>query len=580
MFKINRLSIISDKEEKFDYNFKNGINYFKGANNSGKTEFYNFIDYMFGSSQQINKKEWYKDSLGSAILEFEYNNIVYELKRTLNKEINFFRYKDEEWGESINSSEYKDKLNSIFAKNATLLKDIRDFTEESLTYRTFTVFNYLGERSLGTLNDFFTKGKEIKFATKLPVILNYIFNNNLKKISDLKKRLSYLQSEVNKLEKAINRFDFIKNNINLNLKKLNISISYSGKNKDAVLSEINAIKEFENAKKSRKKSKTISELESILNNLDEQIKVYENTIEDSKNFENENNNRKKLLQTLSELISEKSDYEYLVEPLINMTSDLDKSISFNKYIITNNTIKELRKQREDIKNEIIGNEARFTIFDVSEKSRAITLVEEYLSIDISYNTKELDKKRKLIRELKAEIKVLQNTDNDEKIKNLSDFITTLYESAKQESDIIKKDTEINGFYIQYYKKGNLLQPQINNNAKDERENYYTGSMARHTLIQLCGYLGFLNILIQEGKYPLIPILVIDHISKPFDSNNRRAIGIILQKFYETVSVNNFQMFIFDDEVYEDLAITPNYSEDLVTENKSGFNPFYHLEKSK
>ena len=57
-------------------------------------------------------------------------------------------------------------------------------------------------------------------------------------------------------------------------------------------------------------------------------------------------------------------------------------------------------------------------------------------------------------------------------------------------------------------------------------NYYTGSMARHTLMQLSGYLGFLKLLLEENKYPIIPFLVIDHISKPFDKDNSLAIGKI------------------------------------------------------
>lgn len=581
MFKINRLSMVSYRNEIFNYHFESGINYFKGANNSGKTEFYLFIDYMFGSSKRIDKKVWFKDTLKHAILEFEYNNIAYELKRTFDKEVNYFRYKDEDWGKSINSSDYKDRLNSVFANNMSGLKDIREFTEENLTFRTFTLFNFLGEKSLGNLNDFFDKGKDIKYSTKLPSILNYIFNNNLEKIFRLKKQLSQLKIEVKKLEHSNQKFDFLKNNINLNLKKLDISVLYTGKNKDVVLDEIKAIKSFEETKKGSKKTKTISELESIFNNLNEQIKIYENTIEDNKNFEIENSNRKKLLETLSQLISERKEFSYLVEPLINMTMDLDKSISFNKYIITNNTIKELKKQRDNVRDEIVANEARFSSFDISEKSRSIALVEEYLDIDIEYNTKELEEKRKQIRNLKAEIKALQNSDNDEKITNLSDFITRLYKSPIEVSDIIRNDNSLEGFYIQYYKKGNFLQPKISSSISQDqniRENYYIGSMARHTLIQLCGYLGFINLLVKENKYPLIPILVIDHISKPFDSENRKAVGVILEQFYETISKRDFQIFIFDDENYKDLSIIPDHYEDLITNNKSGFNPFFMKSK--
>lgn len=583
MFKIIKLSMVDNNEKIYNYNFKSGINYFKGKNSSGKTEFYSFFDYMFGDSQNIKNKVCYKDTLNYAIMEFEYNQISYLIKRTLDKDTNYFRYKDEEWGEPISLSEYKEKLNSVFTVDFSALTHIRDFTEENLTYRTFTIFNFLGEKTLGNLNDFFSKSKDIKYSTKLPSILNYIFNNNLEEIFALKKQLQELQRKVSQLENSIQRFDFIKNNINLNLSKLNISVLYNGKNKDIILKEINNIKSLEEPKKQSKKSKTISELESIYNSLNEQIKIYENTIEDSKNFEIENINRKKVVENLSHLISEKGEYRYLVDPLIKMVKDLDKRISFNKYVITNHTIKDLKKQREEVKNEIFANGARFSSYNISEKSRSIALVEEYLDIDVTYNTEELESKQKQIKRLKEEIKRLQNNDDDEKIENLSDFITGLYKSAIDVSDIIKSDDDLEGFYIQYYKKGNLLQPKVISSDSEEKgqlENYYVGSMARHTLIQFCGYLGFLNMLIKENKYPLIPILVIDHISKPFDSGNRRAIGAILQKFYQQMDEGNLQIFLFDDEDYEGLSIIPNHSENLVNKNKTGFNPFFHEVSSK
>ena len=78
-------------------------------------------------------------------------------------------------------------------------------------------------------------------------------------------------------------------------------------------------------------------------------------------------------------------------------------------------------------------------------------------------------------------------------------------------------------------------------------NYYMGSMARHTLIQICGYLAFIKLLINENRVPLIPIIVFDHISKPFDEQNVCAVGKVISKFYEDVSKNDIQMFIFDDK---------------------------------
>ena len=106
------------------------------------------------------------------------------------------------------------------------------------------------------------------------------------------------------------------------------------------------------------------------------------------------------------------------------------------------------------------------------------------------------------------------------------------------------------------------------------KNYYTGSMARHTLMQLCGYLGFLRMLIKEDKYPLIPFLVIDHISKPFDDKNQKALGAILHGAYTNLQKSEMQIILFDDEDASSLGLTPDHSINLLGEDKSGFNPFY------
>ena len=63
MFRINKLTMYSFDEKKYTYQFSSGLNYFKGKNSSGKTEFYKFLDFMFGSSEDIRKKPWYRDTL-------------------------------------------------------------------------------------------------------------------------------------------------------------------------------------------------------------------------------------------------------------------------------------------------------------------------------------------------------------------------------------------------------------------------------------------------------------------------------------------------------------------------------------
>lgn len=557
--------------EQYIYKFENGINYFRGNNGSGKTVFYHFMDYMFGASDNISKKPWFAGSLLQASLKISQDGIEYILTRTMEPEINYFCYKDEPNPKAIGYDEYKDKLNSIFTKNERLLKDIRNFTEENLSYRTFTMFNFLGEKHQGILNNFLDKCSQTEYAVKVNSILNFIFNKNLEQIFELKKELEAIEKELELLESKSQQLDFVCQHVNLQLYKLNIKISYNGKNAKDIRLALNQIKNLNN-NPSAIRERPISEIVAMYNNIDEQIKIYENTLADNRNIEKENKNRMKLLSSFSEIIDSHSDFQYLIEPLAELVGELDKSIAFNKYVNNDNTISELKKQREILKNEIANSEIRFKCFNISEKKRAIAVIEEYLGIDVEFDPDDIKLKRKRIRELKEEIRILQNSDDTQKVKQLSENITKLYTSAKGISQLVNDDIEQLNFHIQYVKRGNILQPML---TTDEGENnYYTGSMARHTLMQLCGYLCFLDLLLKEQRYPLIPILVIDHISKPFDQSNQKTLGAVFENAYKHIGKDRLQTFIFDDEAYEDLDIVPDHYENLITETKSGFNPFY------
>ncbi|CAI3539578.1 MAG: hypothetical protein KIC47_03405 [Clostridium sp.] len=581
MFKIIKLTMFSVENKQYTYEFECGINYFKGTNSSGKTEFYNFIDFMFGSSKNLNNIPWYKGTLKKATMLFQLDNIRYIITRNSSGNENYLYYEDEEESEVLELREYKEKLNAIFAKDEQELRNIRDFTEEELTYRAFTMFNFLGEKGQGATYNFLDKCRDIKYSVKLTPILNFIFNNHLEEIFNLQKELELLLDDIKQLESSSAKFEFICMQVNKNLKILGCNYWYNGKNASNVIECVNKMKNMQDIEKG-KPQRNIADLEVMYSNICDQIKIYENRISDQKQFQKENNNRKILMDSLDEIIKENKNYEYLVNPLIKLTAELNNTISFSKYIISDNTVKELKKQRDNLKEEIKRNDSRFKCYSLEEKAKAISLIEEYLSEEIKDCNDEIKEKRKRIREIKLRLKNLQNYDNTEKINKLSDEITKLYTAAKDISALVEEDVSKQDFKIQYIKKGNVLQPMFSEIVTDENglENkeekiYHTGSMARHTLIQLCGYLGFLKLLLSEKRYPLIPILVIDHISKPFDDENRKAIGKVIKAFYKNVVESDLQIFMFDDEEYDVLDLKPNHFENLVNSNKSGFNPFYY-----
>ena len=578
MFRIESLTMYNlNGDKSYLYTFKNGINYFRGANSTGKTEFYTFLDYMFGSSKNIVDNEIYKYSWGKATMIFNYNGISYFATRTRRLNENYFGYvTDIELQTPIDHAEYKEKLNSVFAQNISELKEIREFTGEELSYRTFTMFNFLSESNQGDIQDFFSKCKNIEYSVKINPLLNYIFNKNIQKIFNLQTELEKLTNELKEKESEKETSTFVINKVNYNLKKLEGSNKkyYTGNNKEEIRKFILSVKKMnENIKQDN--NKNIADLEVMYNSLTEQIKNYETSIRDAKQLNKENDNRKLLLQTLNEL-NEQANLEYLTEPITNLLSVMEETIFFSNYIITDKTIVELKKQKERIKSEIIQNDINFKCYSLDDKKKAIALIEDYLEYDIKDNSDSINDIKKRIREIKTEIKALQNSDDTNKINSMSNTITDLYLSASDISDVIRVDTQKSGFEIKYIKKGNILQPRIlsEDGSQDTKENYYTGSLARHTLIQLCGYLAFLNLLLGENKYPIIPILVIDHISKPFDNNNSYAIGRIIESAYKLIGIDNLQMFIFDDEDCSHININPNHSENLVSDEKTGFNPFF------
>lgn len=579
MFKIEKLILVSDKEQEYTYTFAKGINYFQGKNDTGKTEFYEFLDYMFGRSEQLDlSKEWY-NHLSKAILIFTYNDISYAITRTKEPDCNYFEYVDEKDNEGIIPLRvYNERLNSVFGINKEIATNIKEFTGENDSFRIFTMFNFLGETRQGVMNDFFDKCSKVEYKLKLYALLDLIFNKNINEIMALENELDLLIKEIKELEKSEFKYEYINNQINDCINILGLGIVYDGTNKKKILNKLEDIKQLNSIQK--KKSENIIELEYLFNHINEQIKVYENAQVDINQIDIANKNRELLLENLNEIINDNPDFEYLVTPIKETLNEVKKSISLTNYLITDKTVLELRKRRKEIKQELDNSKHYSKLYDLNEKERACALLESFLiesEFECSFHS--IKEKRNRLTEIRKKLIILKKSQDNDKIKKLSEDITNLYKKAKS-SNLVNIDMLNDGFTIKYFKSGNSLQTfrkepiEEDGIEKTVEVNYSKGSMARHTLIQLTGYLGFLKLLLNENKYPLIPLFVIDHISKPFDPDNRKGIGEILNQAITEIGEDNLQIILFDDKPHDDIGLTPNKSENLVNENKTGFIPFY------
>lgn len=584
MFKIEKLTFVSINNESYDYIFNNGLNYFESGNNTGKTEFYNLLDFMFGHEMSLNDIECYKGCISNVRMQFTYRGTSFTAVRTVDYNINFIYNTDEKQDDSdaLTQEEYRIRLNKIFTLNEQKLKEMREFAEEDLSFRTFSMFNFLDEKSQGKIQDFLSKCTQVEYSTKLNTVLNYIFNKNLNEIRAKEQEIENLQKQLKEMESKQSRTNFLLDKINTNLRVISPNVYFTGSNRDEIKDLIKEIKEMSLSIQPAK-DKDIADLEVMYNSLSEQIKKYKNEIADIEGIKRYDSNRIKLISLLKELIEKHSELGYLVAPIDNLLQDLCEGISFENYIIKDETVRKLEKQLDGIKQDISRNDSRFELYSLSEKEKAITIVEDYLKSDIEFVDEEIiNELKKKITILKKEIKTLQNADDIEAINNFSKYITDMYASVENTSNIVADDLKENGFNIKYFKRGNSLQPVRTEFDKETNESiekpYYAGSMARHILIQLCGYSAFLNKLIKSDKYPIIPIFVVDHISKAFDDENCKAIGIIINNLLNDLGEENIQIFMFDSEKSENLGIDSKYSTALVTEEKTGLCPFYHKEK--
>lgn len=582
MFKIYDLIFYSKGIAK-GYYFKSGINYFVGKNNTGKTEFYSLLDYMFGASdslKKISEKECYKDLVDMFSMKIAYENKTITLKRTLNPEINYIETKEESNDEPLSQEMYCNRLNSFFTKDELSLRDLRDFVGEDFSFRTFTMFNFLSEKRQGYTQNFLSKCSETKYWLKQEILLNYLFNNHLAEVRNKEKEIKNKEKELSEKQIDLQNGRYILNKVNENLAKLSLNLLYTGSNTDKVKSAISNLKNMDVALKADKE-KNISDLEVKYNCIFEQIKQYNNEIQDVSLMNKDNVYRKKLIENLIHLVERNSELDYLVAPSLKILKNLENTVAFGSYITKDETVKKLNKELIKVKESLKKNESRFQLYSLDEKRKSIAIVEDYLDSSYKYvDENVIEQLQKEIRQLKSEVKRLKNDDSVSEIKKFSDEVTFLYHSAKDASSFVNDDFDKNGFRIQYLKKGNVLQPMERivsekNGIKESIDvNYFPGSMARHTMIQLCGYLAFLKKLIAENRYPLIPLLVIDHISKSFDDDNKKAVNSIIQKAISNIGKENLQIFMFDTESAESFGIDASCVQYLVDKNRSGFCPFY------
>lgn len=573
MFKIEFLELIPYSGESFNYSFSSGVNYVQGPNSSGKTEFYNFLDYMLGSNKKnLSESLWFKDSLRAAKMQISFNGHVLILYRDLPD--NELRLVIDGTACKVSDlEEYRKYLNSLFLELADDPACLSEYVGQELTYRTFTLFSFLSEVTVGRINGFFSKLLETKYRVKQRPLFDYLFSTDANRIVLLQRKIAELNKQARELEARRAFNNHYLEVVNQELAKLGIVERFDGSNA-AAISEL--VESVAISTKLDSSSSLMANDVVEADQLRDDIKAQKQMIHELNGTKTQDAKRHRLLERLSSLIADDNSRADLLDQTCNLLSEIEASIPRKDLDLQKELLEHKESRLTHLEAKLTAANVVFNPLDFNEKSKAILVVNEYLSQYLSlYKPDDLDDVKKEISQLKRELFKLKHSDDDASINSISDTVTDLYQSASLASSFVASDFKQPDFYIKFQKEGVGLQPTFTEG--DDSVDVFTGSRARHTLMQVCGYFAFMHCLLQKRNIPLVPLLVFDHVSSPFDEKSRGAIGAIISKFYSLVDKDDVQLFLFETEDPDALGIVPDKYISLVSDVQTGFNPFYTVD---
>ncbi|MBR6199347.1 MAG: hypothetical protein IKQ61_03660 [Spirochaetales bacterium] len=578
MCKLDKLVLERINGDSFEYKFSTGINYFKGDNGCGKTEFCKFLDYMLGSSEDLRGKDWFKE-LGKGILDILIDGVKYSFMRTLNREKNYIQINDEIEIIECNSEDYKIRLTAVLNNNQSTWLLLNRFANADISIRSLSAFNFLEEKDvgIGEKENFLTKCREYKYKKWVSIILDYIFNPNQDEILNLENEISKLKELKKEQEELLTKLDSLRNRINSALIHLNIHYEFT--NNITKVKELS--KNFMHTKPL--KSNNYQTLYQF-NDISERIKLIENANSDVDTFNKAAQNRIDLLRYLSKLVSKSENYKKLSEPIESLLEELNTSIGFGHYIVKNEVSDRLKKLQKKFLVNVKEEQISEKYVSIDEKFKYVSILEESISIyESEYKDINIEETIELLKEKEERLDELKTRMDGVKINEFEQNINLLYSKGNANSKLIREDMSLPNFKIEYIEKTNSLLSSIevktDREEKSIRNKIYRGSQARLSLIQLCGYCGINMLLKKYNNIPYLPVLVLDYISKPFDIENKKAVGDILSSFLDLIGKNNFQIIMFDCCEQEDFNINADNYQSLIIGKKTGFVPWYKPPKS-
>ena len=429
--KIKKIKIIEFEKGKFgEYSFSEGVNIINGGNGSGKSSLIKSIMYCLG----YEIKNWSTN--------FKVNGMIFELNITVNgKEYSLKRFREYFIlnNKIMKLLEYREKI--LKCLNIKLKLSLSKANSEVIPYPTdILMYNYLDQDSSWDGKIFYNNHKNYSMYTKkeLEKILSYylgisndFINELILKESDLKRKSDSLKQNIEKLEYSQKILNYDEENkISLDINDFEFEIKELEKKLKNIYNEENIIKYkiFDTTKKIQDIDLDIRELEVIYSELKGKNKKMEKFICKTCNSKINQEMFLKKYDIEKDMYSIFSIYELQIKEKEKLVKKLEKCTQENENI---------KKELFKIENILKTKKENISLKEVIEsksKIEGIKKINEFLNKFkkennlIQVEIKELSKK---IRKEKDKMKIL-TAEYKNKFNTLLDEINLLFEKIDLE----------------------------------------------------------------------------------------------------------------------------------------------------
>ncbi len=553
MFKIENITLNCLGGKKRFIQFENNVSYVFAPNSKGKSLLCECIDFVLGSSDNIfNKNGMQKVESIEAVIKTDSGFLFFMRCKSVSGSIDDFYKKDENASYiQINKDLYDEKITTALLNgNDNEVVSFEEVFDRRISHRATSFLNFLDQTGMGNLKYIYTKSNSDKYRWYYKDIFNFIFNNsNIKKIVQKTRELKEKEKRLKIYRQREAKFSIQRDLLFSELQKLNINVG-------TITEAREALKNFElnySRPELHSKEKDLKFLLMASQSLAEEIKVQECFNGQGKLLISRQKNIEKLLSIFQEIIEGNESFKEYITPIERILKEAKNKTDTFSTIDINQTIKKLVHEKRDIDFQIQQLNSEMIKLNYKEVEDSIAICKKLLlEIDKFGEFVDLQKLSDEIIRIRQELDDLRKKFDTASQNYISKEVTGNYNLMEETCSFVAEDFANNGFKIVFDAKSISLYGEIveelklgNGEIKQFSVQYNPGSMARQTTWQILCYLSIMKFaLTRFSGLPVIPLLVFDNISMPYDvkdgTNNYNSVYNLIKEYADK---NNIQVVL-------------------------------------